>query len=189
MAPTPPPATSAVPAEDPRGVAERLHDRPFPELPLSPFSRPLAAQLCLGGHIIYTYHGLPRCLDSDSATIDAAQHLAFRDLSHEWEEREIAVIGVSSGSESDRTKSILVNQLEHELVSDSSMLLADALALPTFTCEGQRCYERLVLLATPVGRIAHVFYPLAIPGRAAIQALTWMRLYGSPSPPTPEQRA
>lgn len=187
-APSASPATGDVPAENPRALAERLRGRPLPQLALPPSRRPLVEQIGFGGCVIYAYHGLSEEIDGDSAKADASQHRAFQDSSEEWEQRDVSVIGLSSQSEAARTLSILVGRLEHELVSDRDLLLADALGLPTFTCEGQRCYERLMLIVLPTGRIAHVFFPLDAPGRAAIQALTWMKLYGPVDPRTPWKR-
>ncbi len=174
-------ATPAIRAgtEDAKRLCDRLRNRQFPEIPLPPFKWGFTDR----PRVIYTYHGLPEGASAnDSAAADEAQHIGFRELARQWSVRDIRVIGLSTQSEAQRTHTVITHWLEHEIVGDPKLLVADALRLPTFTHVSQRHYERLVMIIAATGRIAHVFYPLTTPGRAAFQVLTWLKLYSPPDP-------
>ncbi|OHU65176.1 MerR family transcriptional regulator [Mycobacteroides chelonae] len=64
--------------------------------------------------------------------------------------------------------------LPFDMLSDPSLLLADALELPTFHSAGMRLYKRLTLVVRN-GAIEHVFYPVFPPSEHAEQVLSWLR--------------
>lgn len=168
---------------DPQRLRARLLRRRFPQLGLPPFWHGLPAQHEVSRYVVYTFH----CVGSPSAggeteELDAAQHCAFRDLSLEWSAHRIRVLGLSSQRHVEMAGSAIALGVQHELVADPDLLVAEALELPTVTVDGERYYQRLVLIVDAAtdesGRIAHVFYPVASPERAAYQALTWAKLHG-----------
>lgn len=168
---------------DPQRLRARLLRRRFPGLGLPPFWHGLPAQHEVSRYVIYTFH----CVGSHSGgeeteELDAAQHCAFRDLREEWSAHRIRVLGLSSQRHVEIAGNAIALGVQHELVADPNLLVAEALELPTWAVDGERYYQRLVLIIDAAtdesGRIAHVFYPVAAPERAACQALTWVKLNG-----------
>ncbi|HSZ13239.1 MAG TPA: hypothetical protein VK790_04310 [Solirubrobacteraceae bacterium] len=130
--------------------------------------------------VIYTY---PGCRSSpgdgeQTAIMDNAQHRAFRQHQQALEARRYIPIGISSQPRIGQQRALVVNRLSHTLLSDPGFELADALGLPTFTREGERFYQRLVLIASG-GVIRKVFFPVSNALRSPAQALAWLTMQGA----------
>jgi peroxiredoxin len=85
---------------------------------------------------------------------------------HEPELRELGyeVVGVSSQSPEVQAQFALDRMLSFMFLSDSELLLADELELPTRRPPGgERVYESLTMLVRRGGRIWWVFFPLDYP--------------------------
>lgn len=64
--------------------------------------------------------------------------------------------------------------LPFAMLSDSGLVLAGALRLPTFEAGGMTLFKRITLVISD-GVIEHVFYPVFPPGEHARQVLAWLR--------------
>ncbi|HSZ12573.1 MAG TPA: hypothetical protein VK790_00885 [Solirubrobacteraceae bacterium] len=129
--------------------------------------------------VIYFY---PSCRNSpgdgeQTALMDDAQHRAFRQHRQAFEARGYIPVGVSSQPRKGQQRAVIVNRLLHTLLSDPDFELADALGLPTYTRDGERFYERLVLVAS-AGVINKVFFPVSNALRSPAQALAWLTMQG-----------
>ena len=67
--------------------------------------------------------------------------------------------------------------LNHHVLMDEALVLADELGLPTRSYDGTRAYERVTFIARG-GVVRHVFGGGA-GGRAAGQALAWLAVHAS----------
>jgi peroxiredoxin len=85
------------------------------------------------------------------------------------------VFGMSSQSTAEQAEAAARLMLPFPLLSDPGLVLADRLALPTFTAsDGVVRYKRLTLVVRN-GHIEHVFYPVFPPDRHAEEVLAWVR--------------
>ena len=109
--------------------------------------------------------------------MDTGQHRAFRQHQQRLEARGYIPIGISSQSRMGQERVVVMNGLLHTLLSDSDFELAEALGLPTFTRDGERFYQRLVLVASG-GVIRKVFFPVSNALRSPAQALAWLTMQG-----------
>lgn len=164
---------------DPADVAKRLTGRTLPPMDLSCFHGRLAPLEHSDLHVIYFYPGAPCSPDAgeDNALADALQHKGFRDLANAW--RGVWITGISTQSKQGQLQSAWANGIGdyHALAHDGELRVACALPLPTYPHDGQRCYQRLALIAWD-NLIVKVFFPTHAQ-RSAQQVLTWMRLeYG-----------
>jgi peroxiredoxin len=69
-------------------------------------------------------------------------------------------------------------QLPYPLLSDTELLLAQALRLPTFEFSGETLIKRLALVVDG-GRITKVFYPVFPPDQSANEVLDWLRKHAA----------
>jgi peroxiredoxin len=60
------------------------------------------------------------------------------------------------------------------VLSDSGLLLAGQLGLPTFEAGDRPRYKRLTLVING-GQIEHVFYPVFPPDKHAAEVLAWLQ--------------
>lgn len=60
------------------------------------------------------------------------------------------------------------------VISDPSLRLGKALALPTFEFGGATLYKRITLVLE-AGHVSHVFYPVFPPDRNADEVVAWLR--------------
>jgi peroxiredoxin len=88
----------------------------------------------------------------------------WRECEPELAELGFEVVGVSSQSSEEQVRFALDRMLSFVFLSDSELLLADELGLPTrrSTPDGERVYEPLTMLFEEE-RVAWVFYPLERP--------------------------
>ncbi|HEY4811463.1 MAG TPA: redoxin family protein [Solirubrobacteraceae bacterium] len=129
--------------------------------------------------VIYVYPGSEASPEGggDTALMDAVQHRAFRERQSDLEARGYRTIGVSSQAAHAQRRAMLKGRLNHRLLSDPRLELAELLQLPTFTDERVRLYRRLTLIVHD-GHIVKVFFPVGSAGRSAAQAVAWMTLQG-----------
>jgi len=84
------------------------------------------------------------------------------------------VYGLSSQDPAEQAEAAARLELPYPLLSDSGLVLAERLRLPTFEAGGVPRYKRLTLVVRE-GRISHVFYPVFPPDRHATEVLEWLR--------------
>jgi peroxiredoxin len=82
------------------------------------------------------------------------------------------VFGLSSQNTDYQREAVERLRLPFAMLSDTSLRLADALGLPTFTVEGRRLFKRLTLIVREAV-IEHVFFPIFPPNEHARQVLDW----------------
>jgi peroxiredoxin len=103
------------------------------------------------------------------------ESMGFRDHYDELAELGAQVFGLSVQSTAEQAEAASRLALPFPLLSDSGLLLAERLRLPTFTAaDGVVRYKRLTLVLDQ-GRIEHVFYPVFPPNQHAAEVLSWLR--------------
>lgn len=86
----------------------------------------------------------------------------------------VRVFGLSS-QDTDYQREVVERLcLPFEMLSDPTLNLARALALPVFEVSGMTLYKRLTLIIRE-GVIEHVFYPVFPPNEHAEQVVAWLR--------------
>jgi peroxiredoxin len=101
------------------------------------------------------------------------QSCGFRDHAEELKRLGADVVGVSSQTSADQLEFAERVGLPFPLLSDPSLLLAEAMHLPTFEVEAMRLYKRCTLI-TEASVITKVFYPVFPPDRNAEQVVAWL---------------
>jgi peroxiredoxin len=177
------PADLPVPADD--GAARHL---PGSAMPAVTLARSDGGEVCLSElgagrtvAFVYPMTGTPGVAlppgwdDIPGARGCTPEACGFRDLHGELLGAGAArVFGLSSQPTADQAEAAARLGLPYPLLSDSSLLLAGALRLPTFEVEGRTLYRRLTLVASG-GVIEHAFYPVFPPDRHAAEVLAWLR--------------
>ena len=103
------------------------------------------------------------------------ESMGFRDHYEELTALGAQVFGLSSQDPAAQAEAATRLGLPYPLLSDSSLVLAERLRLPTFTAsDGVVRYKRLTLVLDR-GRIEHVFYPIFPPDKHADEVLAWLR--------------
>jgi peroxiredoxin len=102
------------------------------------------------------------------------QSCAFRDLHAEFASQGVEVFGMSAQSPEDQAEFAERVHLQFPVLSDPSLLLGEALGLPTFSVDGMTLYKRVTLVIRD-GEIAKVFYPVFPPDRNASDVLAWLQ--------------
>jgi peroxiredoxin len=103
------------------------------------------------------------------------ESLGFRDHYEELTALGAQVFGLSSQDTAAQAEAAARLRLPYPLLSDSGLVLAERLRLPTFTAsDGVVRYKRLTLVLDQ-GRIDHVFYPIFPPNEHADEVLAWLR--------------
>jgi len=177
------PADLPAPQDD--GAAEHLPGRAMPSLalPATDGTTVDLDDLGPGRTVLYLYPmtgqpgtALPAGWDEiPGARGCTPEACGFRD--HHAELREAGargVYGLSSQSTSYQREAVQRLGLPFALLSDPSLRLAEALALPTFEVQGMRLYRRLTLIVSD-GAIEHAFYPIFPPDAHAREVLGWLR--------------
>lgn len=103
-----------------------------------------------------------------------AQSCSFRDHYAELKSLNTGVFGLSAQTTEYQREARDRLHLPFQLLSDGSLLLKDALRLPTFTVAGIELFKRLTLIVEN-GRIKKVFYPVFPPDRNTDDVLAWLR--------------
>jgi peroxiredoxin len=103
------------------------------------------------------------------------ESMGFRDHYEELTELGAQVFGLSVQDTAEQAEAASRLKLPFPLLSDSGLVLAERLRLPTFTAaDGVVRYKRLTLVLD-LGRIEHVFYPVFPPNQHAAEVLDWLR--------------
>jgi peroxiredoxin len=176
------PANLPVPEDD--GAAAHLAGAAMPPITL-PATDGEAVDLSQLGRraIIYVYPmtgtpGVPLLDGWDEipgARGCTPESMGFRDHFAELAGLGADVFGLSVQSTDEQGEAAARLNLPYPLLSDSGLVLAEQLRLPTFTAsDGVVRYKRLTLVLNN-GRIEHVFYPVFPPDRHAAEVLDWLR--------------
>jgi peroxiredoxin len=103
------------------------------------------------------------------------ESMGFRDHYEELTGLGAQVFGLSVQDTAEQAEAASRLKLPFPLLSDSGLVLAGRLRLPTFTAaDGVVRYKRLTLVLNQ-GRIEHVFYPVFPPNQHAAEVLGWLR--------------
>jgi len=103
------------------------------------------------------------------------ESLGFRDHYGELTELGAQVFGLSVQNTAEQAEAASRLKLPFPLLSDSGLVLAERLRLPTFTAaDGVVRYKRLTLVLDQ-GRIDHVFYPVFPPDQHGAEVVAWLR--------------
>lgn len=174
-----------VPEDD--GAADRLAGSSVPHLQLASSlgGKVDLAELASGRLVAYVYPrtGTPGQAspvgwdDIPGARGCTPQSCAYRDSLDAFASLGASVAGISTQSPAEQREFVEREHIPFPLLSDSDLLLAEALSLPTFGVEGMTLYKRLTLVAE-AGTIVKVFYPVFPPDRDASEVLGWLRARG-----------
>jgi peroxiredoxin len=84
-----------------------------------------------------------------------------------------AVFGISTQSTEYQLEAVERLHLPFAMLSDSALILAESMGLPTFEAGGMRLYRRLTLILRD-GVIDHLFYPVFPPDTHASAVIEWL---------------
>ncbi len=196
--PAPLPDGLIAPVDD--GAAAHLPGRMLPAVSLpGTDGKPVALnEVTTGRWVLFCYPltgepgvDVPRGWDEIPGARGCSQEAcSFRDqLGALHEAGAEQVLAVSSDASAYQRELADRLHLPYPLLSDPTLMLAEALGLPTFTAQvtprrdggGQRLYKRLTLVLAGT-RIEHVFYPVFPPDAHATQVLDWLREHQAPPP-------
>jgi peroxiredoxin len=176
------PADLPVPEDD--GAAAHLAGAAIPSITLPATTGEVVDLSQLGPRaIVYVYPmtgtpGVPLIEGWDQipgARGCTPESMGFRDSFDELAGLGAQVFGLSVQSTDEQGEAAARLGLPFPLLSDSGLVLADRLRLPTFkAADGVVRYRRLTLVLNP-GRVEHVFYPVFPPDRHAAEVLAWLR--------------
>jgi len=107
------------------------------------------------------------------------QSCAYRDHYAELQALGAEVFGLSTQDTEYQQEAAARLHLPFELLSDASLELTRALALPTFVVEGQTLLRRLTLIGRR-GRIETCFYPVFPPDADADNVVRYLREHAAP---------
>lgn len=161
---------------DPVTVARTLTGRALPDLTFPSHDGTPARIAEHGPLILYLYPGASECPGEgpDSALADAEQHRGMRDSADDWLALNVRVLGLSSEPQDSQARAAAAHSIAHPLLSDSDLLLARALHLPTCQHRGSRVYRRLTMFCDG-GVVEHVWYPVERLGMHAWYLAQWLR--------------
>jgi peroxiredoxin len=172
-----------VPPDD--GAADHLPGRRVPDVTLTATSGEAVelGELGPGRTVIYIY---PMTGQPDVALPDGWDDIPgargctteacdFRDhLAELLSAGAARVFGLSSQDTDYQREMVQRLRLPFAVLSDTDLVLADLLALPTFQAAGTTLYKRLTLVIRD-DAIEHVFYPIFPPNEHAREVLQWLR--------------
>jgi peroxiredoxin len=176
------PADLPVPEDD--GAADHLAGMALPETRLpstlgGTIDLAAAARECLVAYI-YPRTGTPGepspagWDDIPGARGCTPQSCAYRDSLAEFSALGATVIGISAQAPEEQREFAEREHIPFALLSDSGLVLAEALRLPTFEADGMTLYKRLTLVAER-GKISKVFYPVFPPDHDAAAVRGWLQ--------------
>ena len=177
------PADLPVPEDD--GAADHLPGRPVPDVTLAATSGEAVAlgELGPGRTIIYIYPmtGRPDVAlpdgwdDIPGARGCTTEACDFRDHHAELVFAGASgVFGLSSQDTEYQREMVERLRLPFAVLSDTDLVLAELLELPTFQAAGTTLYKRITLVIRD-DAIEHVFYPIFPPNEHAREVLQWLR--------------
>jgi peroxiredoxin len=103
------------------------------------------------------------------------ESMAFRDHYEELTELGAQVFGLSVQDTAEQAEAASRLKLPFPLLSDSGLVLAERLRLPTFTAADRVVRYKRLTLVLDQGRIEHVFYPVFPPNLHAGEVLAWLQ--------------
>lgn len=175
-----------VPVDD--GAADHLEGMALPalRLPAAQGGEVDLAELGAGLLVVYVYPhtGVPGqpspagWNDFPGARGCTPQNCAYRDAAAEFAALGADLAGLSSQDSEEQSDFAAREHITYPLLSDSGLVLAEELRLPTFALAGVTFYRRLTLIAS-AGRIVKVFYPVFPPDSDSARALAWLREHRS----------
>ena len=174
------PADLPVPEDD--GAAAHLTGAVMPSITLPATSGEPVDLSRLGPRaIVYVYPmtgtpgvALPEGWDDvPGARGCTPESMGFRSHYDELTALGAQVFGLSVQTPAEQAEAASRLGLPFPLLSDSGLVLADRLGLPTFEAGGVVRYKRLTLVLNQ-GRIEHVFYPVFPPDQHAAEVLAWL---------------
>jgi peroxiredoxin len=175
------PKTSLSGATDEMALARGLAGSPMPSITLQRINgKRIGLQtLSLGWVVFYLYPGTDgtSAAGIDSPSEDTAQHRAYCEREYRFRELGVRTVGISSQQQLEQLGTIREHHIEHLMLIDPDLVLAEALGLPTFELSDRLWYRRLTLLVHD-GMIERVFYPVATAANNPGQVLTWLQLHG-----------
>lgn len=101
------------------------------------------------------------------------QSCNFRDHYTAFTRMNVQLYGLSTQSFDDQKEAVTRLELPYPLLSDSQLVFARALNLPTFQTENIQRIKRLILIAYD-GTIRKFFYPVFPPDKHAEIVLDWL---------------
>jgi peroxiredoxin len=104
------------------------------------------------------------------------QSCAFRDHFADLQALGVDVFGLSAQPTDYQREAKERLHLPFELLSDSTLVLKKAMALPTFSIAHGELYKRLTMIIVE-GYIKHVFYPVFPPDKNASDVINWVRAH------------
>jgi peroxiredoxin len=174
------PADLPVPEDD--GAAAHLPGTVMPSITLPSTGGEMVDLAKLGRAIVYVYPmtgtpgvPLPEGWDQiPGARGCTPESVGFRSRYEELTGLGAEVYGLSSQTTAEQAEAAARLALPFPLLSDSGLVLAGRLGLPTFPAGGAERYKRLTLVLRS-RRIEHVFYPVFPPDTHAAEVLAWLR--------------
>lgn len=174
------PADLPVPEDD--GAADHLPGTRLPRVALpSTEGTPVTLAELTGRTVVFAYpktgdpaRGVPDGWDMiPGARGCTPQACAFRDLASDFARRGVRLFGLSAQGTDDLREVVERLHLPYPLLSDSELVLAATLGLPTFAFDGETLLKRLAMVIDD-GVITKVFYPVFPPDRNAADVLAWL---------------
>ncbi len=176
---------SKIPAPPDDGAAAHLTGMRVPdlELPATNASRVSLAK-CPGRTVVYAYPRMGK--PGQIALIDGwdeipgargctPQSCAFRDhFADLCAAGATQVFGLSTQDTAYQAEAVARLNLPFPILSDETLALSRALALPTFEVANLTLIKRLAMVIDD-GRISKVFYPVFPPDRNADDVLAWLK--------------
>ena len=174
------PADLPVPVDD--GAAAHLEGMQLPSIALpSTDGHHIDQSATKGTLVLYVYPKAGRPGIDPPPEWDATpgargctpQSCAFRDHHAELKDLGAEVIGLSTQTMEEQTEFVQEHHLPFPLVSDSGLVFAHELDLPTFTFDDTTLLKRITLIADD-GVITKVFYPVFPPDRNAEEVIDYL---------------
>lgn len=166
---------------DEMALARRLAGIAMPSITLQRIngSRIGLQTISLGWVVYYLYPGTDEAgaVGIDGPAEDTAQHRAYCEREYRFRELGVRPVGISSQQHLEQLATIRDHHIEHLMLIDPDLVLAEALGLPTFELSERLWYRRLTLLVHD-GIIERAFYPVATAANNPGQVLTWLQLHG-----------
>lgn len=175
------PVDLPVPVDD--GTADHLVGLAVPRLVLDSSDGPVDLASFAESHaVLYVYPatGVPGRPSPDGwdaipgARGCTPQSCAFRDRAGDLADLGVRLAGLSVQSLEQQIEFAHREHIPFPVISDPSLRLGKALALPTFEFGGATLYKRITLVLE-AGHVSHVFYPVFPPDRNADEVIAWLR--------------
>jgi len=127
--------------------------------------------------VLYTYPGASGTDGDSTREEDAREHRAYRRCQETLRYRQVRVVALSSQPRKAQSEEWHAHGIDHTMLRDPALELADSLYLPTLISEGERRYGRATLIIED-RIIQHVFCPVERAANNPAQVLAWMAVHG-----------